>query len=239
MNASVISAQPGPSSPLEAVASAWHTVVILVVMSALTVVSSRSGNLVGLGSYGKAGSYLTVMAFEWAMVAFIWYGVSRRGVRIADLVGGRWTGPLAILRDLGIAISFLIVSLLVLNLIGHLLKAAPNQAVRNLLPHGPTETVLYLMLAMTAGFCEELIFRGYLQRQFSAWTHSAIGGIVLQGVGFGVAHGYQGWKYVVIIAVFGTLFGLLAQWRRTLSPGMIAHFVQDGVGGLVGAHFMK
>lgn len=208
-------------------------------MSALTVVSSRSGNLVGLGSYGKAGSYLTVMAFEWAMVAFIWYGVSRRGVRIADLVGGRWTGPLAILRDLGIAISFLIVSLLVLNLIGHLLKAAPNQAVRNLLPHGPTETVLYLMLAMTAGFCEELIFRGYLQRQFSAWTHSAIGGIVLQGVGFGVAHGYQGWKYVVIIAVFGTLFGLLAQWRRTLSPGMIAHFVQDGVGGLVGAHFMK
>jgi len=239
MNASVISAQPAPSSSPEAVAPAWHTIAILVVMSALTVLSARSGNLVGLGPYGRAGSYGMVMVFEWATVAFIWYGVSRRGLRIADLVGGRWSGPLAVLRDLGIAIVYLMGSLLILNLIGYVLKAAPNQAIRNIFPHGPTEIVLYLMLAATAGFCEELIFRGYLQRQFSAWTRSAIGGIVLQGIAFGAAHGYQGWKYMVIIAVFGTMFGLLAQWLRSLRPGMMAHFVQDGVGGLLGPHFMK
>lgn len=208
-------------------------------MSVLTVVSARSGNLVGLGSYGRAGSYLMVMAFEWATVAFIWYGISRRGLRVADLVGGKWQGPMSILRDLGIAIGFLIGSGVILNLLAHVLKAAPNQAIRNIFPHGSMEIVLYLMLAATAGFCEELIFRGYLQRQFSAWTKSAIGGILLQGVSFGAAHGYQGWKYVVVIAVFGTLFGVLAHWFKSLRPGMIGHFVQDGVGGLVGPHLMK
>jgi len=190
-------------------------------------------------AHGRAFGYVFVMLFEWIMVAFIWYGVSRRGLRISDLVGGSWARPLAILRDLGIAIGFLIVSQLVLGGIGYLLKVVPNEAIRDLFPHGPVEVVLYLMLAATAGFCEELIFRGYLQRQFAALTRNAAGGIILQGIAFGVSHGYQGWRYMIVIAVFGVLFGLLVQWRRTLRPGMIAHFVQDGVEGLLGPHLLK
>ena len=42
-----------------------------------------------------------------------------------------------------------------------------------------------------------------------------------------------------IIAVYGCLFGLLAEWRRSLRPGMMAHFLQDSVLGLVGRHFVK
>jgi uncharacterized membrane protein len=38
---------------------------------------------------------------------------------------------------------------------------------------------------------------------------------------------------VVIIAVYGCMFGLMALWRQSLRPGMIAHFVQDAVGGLL------
>jgi hypothetical protein len=102
---------------------------------------------------------------------------------------------------------------------GHLLKATPNDAIRTLLPQNRTEIVLSLMMAFTAGYCEEVIFRGYLQRQFAALTHVAAGGILLQGIAFGAAHGYQGWKYMLIIAVFGTMFGQLAHWRGTLRPG--------------------
>lgn len=180
------------------------------------------------------------MAFEWVMVAFIAYGVGRRGLRLRSLIGGSWARPLAALRDLGIALAFLIVvGGGVLNGLGYLLKAEPNQAIRNMLPQGPIEIILYLMMTLTAGFCEEVIFRGYLQCQFTAATQATAGGIVLQGIAFGASHGYQGWKFMLLIAVYGTLFGLLAQWRRSLRPGMIAHFLQDGIGGLLARHFLR
>jgi membrane protease YdiL (CAAX protease family) len=101
------------------------------------------------------------------------------------------------------------------------------------------ETTLFLLLALTAGFCEEVIFRGYLQRQFAALTHAVAGGIVIQAILFGAAHGYQGWKLMLVIAVFGTMFGLMACWRRSLRPGMLAHFIQDGVGGVLGSRLMR
>lgn len=179
------------------------------------------------------------MVFEWAMAAFIWYGASRRGVRVRDMVGGRWARGMDVLRDFGIAICFLIVSGIILQGIGYLLKAKANQAIRNLLPHTRAEVVFFLLLTLTAGYCEELIFRGYLQRQFTALTRSIAGGIVLQGIAFGLGHGYQGWKLMLIISMFGAMFGLLAQWRRSLRPGMIAHFLQDAVGGIVSAYFMR
>lgn len=156
-----------------------------------------------------------------------------------DLVGGRWARFSDFLRDVGITIAFLIICFAgVTNGVAHLLKTTTPASVRNLLPQGPKEIALYLLLALTAGFCEEVIFRGYLQRQFAALTHAISGGIVLQGIAFGAAHGYQGWKMMTTIAVYGITFGLLAAWRRSLRPGMIAHFIQDGLGGLLGRHLM-
>jgi uncharacterized protein len=217
-----------------AIAPAWHTAIVLLVLLGISVAGARSGNFPGVSAHGRVRGYVLVMIVEWATAAFIWYGVSRRGVRISDLVGGRWARPIAILRDLAIAIGFLLISAGVLNGLGYLLKAAPNQAMRNLFPQGPAEITVYLLLVLTAGFCEELIFRGYLQRQFTALTRASLGGIVLQAIAFGASHGYQGWKFMLLIAVFGAMFGLLAHWRRSLRPGMIAHFLQDGVGGILG-----
>ena len=191
------------------------------------------------GTHRRAIGYVLIIVIEFAILGFIRFGVSRRGVRVRDLIGGAWARPVYVLRDLGIAVAFLIVSGLVLNALGYLLKAASNQAIRNLFPQGRLEVVLYLMVALTAGFCEEVIFRGYLQRQFAALTGGASGGIVLQGITFGAAHGYQGWRFMLMIAVFGTMFGLLAHWRHSLRPGMVAHFMQDGIGGLVGRHFLR
>jgi uncharacterized protein len=222
-----------------AIAPAWHTVVLLLALLGLSLAGARSQNLPFAGTYGRAPGYVLVMIVEWITVAFIWYGVRLQGIRMHDLIGGAWSRPLAILRDLGIAVAFLVISSLILNGIGHLLKATPNEAIRNALPRGGIEVFLWLLLSLTAGFCEETIFRGYLQRQFTALTRSVGGGIVLQALAFGGGHGYQGWKYMLVIAVFGILFGLLAQWRRSLRPGMMAHALQDGVGGLVSRHLLR
>jgi membrane protease YdiL (CAAX protease family) len=229
-----------PNQPdLRAIAPAWHTVVLLLLTLGLSALGTRSRSLPSIHRvHGHIGGYIFVIGLEWSLTAFIWFGIRRRGIRLGELIGGSWPSLGAVLRDLGVAVLFLVVSNVVLTVLALLLRATPNRAIRSVFPNGQTEVVLYLLLAMTAGICEEIIFRGYLQRQFAALTKSKTGGLMLQSVAFGVAHGYQGQKYVLIIAVFGCLFGFLAHWRRSLRPGMAAHFLQDALIGL-GRHFPK
>jgi len=236
----MISTQAATDTSYRPVAPAWHTIIVLLILFGLSLAGARSGSMPGIGAHGRVAGYVLIMVVEWITVAFIWYGVSRRGIPMSDVVAGSWARWVYFLRDLGIAVAFLLIcGIAVVNGIGYLLKAQPNQAIRNMYPHGPIEVMLWLMLALTAGFCEEVIFRGYLQRQFAALTRAAIGGIVLQGLVFGISHGYQGWKFMLVISVYGLLFGLLAHWRRSLRPGMITHFLQDGVGGILAGHFLR
>jgi uncharacterized protein len=222
------------------VAPLWHTFIVLFVLLGLSFLSARSHSVSGMGhSRSRVANYLTVMVVEWCVVAFIWVGIRLRGVEMRDLIGGAWPNWVAVARDLGVTIVFLIVANLVLGLIGFLLRISPNQAIRGIFPQGPAEIAFYLFLALTAGICEEIIFRGYLQKQFAGITGSAVAGLLIQGIVFGAAHGYQGPKLMVVIAVYGCLFGLLAQWRRSLRPGMIGHFLHDGITGIVGRHLIR
>ncbi len=233
-----------PSNEAESrlIAPGWHTAVVLVVLLALSALSVWRGARTAPGTAGphaRVVNYAVIMVWEWLTVAFIWWGVRRRGIRIADLIGGSWPRWTAILRDLGIAVLFLIASNVILGIIRFALKAKPNQAVRSIIPQTPTEIGLWILLAFTAGFCEEIIFRGYLQKQLGLMTRSAAAGLVLQGIVFGISHGYQGAKFMFTIAVYGCLFGLLAYRRRSLRPGMIAHFLQDGVTGLLAKYIFR
>jgi membrane protease YdiL (CAAX protease family) len=76
-----------------------------------------------------------------------------------------------------------------------------------------------------------MAFRGYLQRQFQALGGGVVVAVLGQGVVFGVAHAYQGWKNTVVISVLGILFGALAAWRRNLRANMVVHAWADIWGG--------
>jgi hypothetical protein len=101
-----------------------------------------------------------------------------------------------------------------------------------MMPRGALEILLWVLLSISAGFCEEFIFRGYLQKQFFAIT--GINGVAIAGQAlvFGVAHGYQGIKGMTSIAIYGALFGILATMRKSLRPGMIQHSMQDSFAGI-------
>jgi uncharacterized protein len=185
--------------------------------------------------HGHVITYSIVILMEWAMVAFIWWGLSRRGIRLSDLVGGSWARPLYFLRDLGLGIAFLvIIGFALLQGISYLLKPEAPKAMATMMPQSWSEMILWALMSLTAGFCEEVIFRGYLRRQFSALTRSWVGGIILQALMFGLSHGYQGWKLMLLISIYGICFGLFARWRRSLRPGMLAHALEDTAGGLLG-----
>ena len=236
---------PGQSGNQEQpglIAAPWHTAVVLLLLfgiAALTAWGLAQSPAGGSHPLYRVGSYTLGIVYEWLIVAFIVRGVRRGGRSISELVGGSWPTARALLLDVGIAFLFLFGSGVIVGALQFAMRNRPNPAVRSLLPETPLEIVLWIALSATAGFCEETIFRGYLQRQLGALTGSAAAGLLLQGVIFGVCHGYQGAKSIVALGVYGCLFGVLAQQRRSLRPGMIAHFLQDGVGGLVLREVLK
>jgi membrane protease YdiL (CAAX protease family) len=102
-----------------------------------------------------------------------------------------------------------------------------------LAPTSEGEVIAWVALCVIAGFAEELIFRGYLHRQFTAWARGAVVvGVVFSALLFGAAHGYQGARNMVLLVVFGALFSVLALLRRSLRPGMFAHSWHDLITGL-------
>lgn len=90
-----------------------------------------------------------------------------------------------------------------------------------------------MVLSLSAGICEESLYRGYFQRQFMALTKSVPAGILLSAAAFGGAHAYQGFRPAFQIGLLGAMAGVLAHWRKSVRPGMIAHTLQDVLGGFV------
>ena len=228
--------QPAPADPpTQPIAPWWHTVLVLLPIAIMSVASAYqhglpNANLPGMSS--RLSGYFTVIAMEWLVVLLIWLALKRRGLSIGSLVSGRWQSLKSFFRDLGIGVGLIVVAVPVASGLIHLLRVHTNSTLATILPQTVFELVVWLGLSATGGFCEELIFRGYLTRQFGAWTGRAFG-LVLQGVAFGLAHGYYG-KAMLAIMVHGWLLGLLAYWRKSLRPGMLAHGLQDTLGGVVG-----
>jgi membrane protease YdiL (CAAX protease family) len=107
------------------------------------------------------------------------------------------------------------------------------RTLEELAPANTTEVACWVLLCVTAGLIEEAVFRGYLQRQFTAWARGELAaGVVFSALFFGAAHGYQGVRNMVLLAVFGVFFSLLAIFRRSLRAGVFAHGWHDMIAGL-------
>jgi uncharacterized protein len=156
------------------------------------------------------------------------------GASVLIVLGDHWHSVRQLLRDIGIAAGFWIVAWVFLWIFGWLLRiTALGHNTQFMLPHRGIELTFWIALSVTAGICEETIFRGYLQRQFMALTKNAPAGILLSAATFGAAHAYQGLRMVILIALYGAMFGTLAYWRGSVRPGMIAHAWQDSLNGVL------
>ena len=177
--------------------------------------------------------YVVTIFYEWLLFVLVLAGVRRSGASVLIVLGDHWRSVRQVLRDIGIAVGFWIVAAMLLWIFGWLLRIAALGSNVSMLPHRGIELTLWIALSVTAGICEETIFRGYLQRQFMALTKSAPAGIVLSAAAFGAAHAYQGFRMVILIGLYGAMFGILAYWRRSVRPGMIAHAWNDSLNGVL------
>jgi len=219
------------------VASPMHTIAVVVILAVWAFLGSmRADRMRAEASPHRLRAYLLTLVFEWLLVAVVLVGVRRFGAPVADVLGRRWESVLHVLKDIGIAAAFWVVSTGLLFILGRVLKVGEvAHKMEFLLPHGGAEIALWVALSATAGICEEAIFRGYLQRQLIALTKNVSAGVLLSAAAFGAAHAYQGFRMVILIALYGAMFGILAQWRGSVRPGMIAHAWQDSLSGVAAA----
>ena len=130
--------------------------------------------------------YVLTLFFEWLLFALVVAGVRHHGAPARMVLGDRWQSVSQVLRDIGIAAAFWIVSAGILFVLGWLLRVtALGRKMDFIIPRGGVELTIWIALSVTAGICEEAIFRGYLQRQFMALTKNVPAGILLSAAAFG------------------------------------------------------
>ena len=102
-----------------------------------------------------------------------------------------------------------------------------------LLPHNVRQLPGFAALSLTAGFCEEFLYRGYL-----IWALTpALGWGVAAAVSaplFGLAHAYQGWGGIVRTGLGGVFFVAVVRIFDSLYPAIALHALIDLAAGLIG-----
>lgn len=172
-------------------------------------------------------SWLVAAGADLLFLFYCWAGVRGFGGSIFSFAGGRWKTAREFFTDMAIALPFWIVWELVAYGVYWIIGSGNNAQVMAILPAGISEALAWTFLSITAGVCEELIFRGYLQNQLLGLTGSTVFAVIAQGVVFGAVHSYQGWRPVFVISLLGILYGALAACRRNLRINIITHAWTD------------
>jgi CAAX protease family protein len=237
-------APPPPSSSARRIAPLWHTVILVLVLLAVSVANTCLQKHVSPSSAPGTHrqhllTYSVTLAYEWLLLAFAWWGLRLRSTPLRQLLGIRRSGAMEWWTDIAIASGFWFAAAITLALCGVLLRsvhidpATMRAAVLRIAPASAGELAVWIALSISAGLCEELIFRGYLQQQLAALTRRVWIGAALSAILFGLAHGYQGISGVLLITLYGACFSVLALRRRSLRPGIFAHAWQDASSGIL------
>ncbi len=177
--------------------------------------------------------YLWLIALEWLWVRFVYKGMRAQGRSMREFIGQAWS-PQQAAGDLlyaALALGFSYAWFVGAERLFWSGESAANPLLPTV-PSGVAGILVWIGVSVSAGICEEIVFRGYLQRQLAALSGSTSLAILGQAIAFGIAHGYEGMGAVIRIVVYGVAFGLLAQWRGNIRAGVLAHVGWDILAGL-------
>ena len=180
-------------------------------------------------------AYLRMAVLEWLLFAYLVLGIRREASSVSTVIDAYASGLRRWLSSIGLGIAASAAWMVLGAIIMTALRPTADElrGVQSFLPHGVAEKLGFAALTLTAGFCEEFIYRGYLQRQFHAWTGSLTLAVVLQAGLFALLHISLPWKFVLSVTAMALFLGALVGWRRTLVPAMLVHTIVNLVGGLL------
>jgi membrane protease YdiL (CAAX protease family) len=152
-------------------------------------------------SFGALAALFRIRYFE-----PFWESLGWRRISVATTVGVILLGP---------------VLTIVLGIINVALRSPDIAPPFEQMLGSTVNVVLLGLLAVVLGpLCEELAFRGFLMPLLMRGLGAA-GGIILTGVIFGSAHGYQyqwSWQYMLLISLVGCAFG----WAKHKTQSTVA-----------------
>jgi uncharacterized protein len=99
-----------------------------------------------------------------------------------------------------------------------------------ILPRTTIERRVFALVAITAGFCEEVLARGYLLWYFATLTTLPVA-VLLSSALFGAAHLYLGRQHAVRAFAIGLVMAAIVIATHSLWPAIVLHAVIDGVSG--------
>jgi membrane protease YdiL (CAAX protease family) len=100
------------------------------------------------------------------------------------------------------------------------------QHLEVMLPHDREELRLFRALAVTAGICEETLYRGFLIWYFGHWV-GVLPAAGLAAIVFGLAHAYQGVRGVLTTGAVGAFLGGVYLVSGSLLMPALIHALMD------------
>lgn len=212
----------------------WIESLILALATPIAIwgVSKLISISLPLASHGSPERRFLLWSAEgavvlWAFVIVLWFVLRRRGLSFRLL--GVWR--LGTWPAWGLAVLFTTLSI-VSNL-----RFLPRMRVPisyAFLPPG-LHLPAALVIGITGGFCEEVLFRAFLMTDFARAGYGKIIQVIVPGLAFGLAHagylnqGFLPWLGLMLpIAFMGMMWGtayLLG--RRSLLPAIVTHFLNS------------
>lgn len=224
-------APPAPNAEVRPIAPWLHTLALFVLLAgaaSLSRVRAQNMAVIDLSSFARYGSSILL---SWMLLGAVVAGIYHRGTFFAAALRSRRS---SVAHEVALGLAVYFCGLIALALVGGLLLLTPlahktnRDSIAAIMPHRPIELVMWFGLSASAGICEELIFRGYLLQQFTAWTQRPVLAILLSSAVFGAVHLYEGIGAILPLMALAVVYGFVVRQRQgDLRAAMIAHTLQD------------
>jgi uncharacterized protein len=186
--------------------------------------------------------YASTIAFQWFMVALVGWRVWAHRFTAAELGLAVPRGTRVIAAAIIGTIAFVGLQWFNLRRMGRSSRPASKflKALgERIFPQTMLELLFYIALALTAGICEEFLYRGFAIAAFLRAGLPVWGSILLSASLFGLAHLYQGRGGFAGTLLLGILFGAARIGYGSLLPVVAWHAAVDLVAGVVGPRYLK
>jgi membrane protease YdiL (CAAX protease family) len=211
-----------PGVPLAA--RTW-TVLLLVPLPALMIAQARQ--LRDITELPRRAAYISSIVSLWALAVITI--IVAAASRFAPHALGFFAAPIGDAALWIIALTSIAVGLLfAVRALG--VREAP--ILEQLLPVTRAERVLFAILSLSAGVCEELAFRGFLLHVLTVATGSQLLAVVLSSGAFGVVHAYQQPSGALRAALLGALLASPLLFGMPIYVPIIVHILIDLLSGL-------
>ncbi|HEX6135291.1 MAG TPA: CPBP family intramembrane glutamic endopeptidase [Longimicrobiales bacterium] len=201
------------------------TVVLLVAVPALMVMQGRA--LRDVKTLPRTQAYVSSIISLWvlgiltfAVARFSGYGLAQLGI-----------APAGIGRTLAIAAGLVAAAVAILFLFRFAgVREAP--IMHELVPATPRERLWFVGVSISAGICEEVIYRGFLIHVLYGATGSLVIALLLSGGAFGVSHAYQQPAGALRATLLGLILAIPLLLDGSIVPSIVAHTAVDVLSGL-------